>query len=172
MSPTSTLVMELGGSAAGIGYDQIQSSGALFFDGTLRVSLINGFTPTAGQSFNLFDWISQNGTFDTLDLPALAGLAWNTSQLYVSGALSLAAAVGLPGDYNFNGTVDAADYVVWRKNPGGFTVNAYDTWRANFGQTAGSGAVASANATVPEPTTALLMMIAIVGWCLRRRRAA
>ena len=26
------------------------------FDGTLQVSLINGFTPTAGQSFNLFDW--------------------------------------------------------------------------------------------------------------------
>jgi hypothetical protein len=62
------------------------------------VSLANGFTPTAGQSFNVFDWISQNGTFDTLDLPALAGLAWNTSQLYTSGALSLAAAVGLTGD--------------------------------------------------------------------------
>ena len=26
----------------------------------------------------------------------------------------------ISGDYNNNGTVDAADYVVWRKNPGGF----------------------------------------------------
>ncbi len=25
----------------------------------------------------------------------------------------------LPGDFNHDGAVDAADYVVWRKNPGG-----------------------------------------------------
>jgi hypothetical protein len=50
------------------------------------------------------------------------------------------------GDYNGNNTVDAADYVVWRKNEG--TMNPlpkdpiggeigqgqYDNWRANFGQ--------------------------------------
>ena len=171
LAPTSTLIMELGGTTTGSGYDQIQSSGTLFFDGTLRVSLINGFTPTAGQSFNLFDWSSQSGTFDTLDLPALAGLAWNTSQLYTSGALSLAAAVGLTGDYNSNGSVDAADYVLWRKNPGGFPANAYDTWRSHFGQPAGSGAGASANAAVPEPTTLVLLIFAAAGWCLRRGRA-
>ncbi len=75
LSNTSTLVMELGGTSPGSGYDQIQSTGTLTFDGTLQVSLINGFTPTAGQSFNLFDWVNQNGTFDTLALPTLAGLS-------------------------------------------------------------------------------------------------
>jgi hypothetical protein len=37
----------------------------------------------------------------------------------------------VPGDYNRNGIVDAADYVVWRKNDG--TPAGYDAWRANFG---------------------------------------
>ena len=45
------------------------------------------------------------------------------------------------GDYSQNGNVDAADYVVWRKGLGTtYTQNDYDTWRAHFGQTAGSGA--------------------------------
>ena len=112
-SPTSTLIMELGGTSPGGGHDQILSSAMLAFDGTLQVSLINGFSPAAGQSFNLFDWISASGTFGSLQLPTLAGLAWNTSQLYTTGMLSVVPA-GLPGDYNNNGGVDAADYVLWR----------------------------------------------------------
>ena len=44
------------------------------------------------------------------------------------------------GDYNSNGVVDAADYVLWRKNPGGFggTPAGYDAWRAKFGSSAAS----------------------------------
>ena len=81
-------------------------------------------------------------------------------------------AAGLLGDYNLNGVVDAADYVMWRKNPGGFPADAYATWRSHFGQTAGSGAGAIANAAVPEPATMVLLTIAAAGWCLHRRRAA
>ena len=40
---------------------------------------------------------------------------------------------GLPGDFNANGTVDAADYVVWRKNGG--PPADYNQWRAHFGET-------------------------------------
>ena len=51
--------------------------------------------------------------------------------------LRLAAEPTLPGDFNHDGTVDAADYIVWRKTDG--TPAGYNTWRANFGQPAGSG---------------------------------
>ncbi len=113
--PTSMLTMELGGTTAGSQYDQILASGAMGFGGTLQVSLINGFSPAAGQSFNLFDWGSKTGTFSSLSLPSLSGsLTWDTSQLYTNGVLGVVSA-GLPGDYDNNGTVDAADYVVWRK---------------------------------------------------------
>jgi hypothetical protein len=76
----------------------------------------------------------------------------------------------LAGDYNGNGIVDAADYVVWRKGLGTtYTQNDYDVWRANFGRTASGGAGASVNTAVPEPSTAALIIItmAIVRW--RRR---
>jgi hypothetical protein len=38
----------------------------------------------------------------------------------------------LPGDYNGDGIVDSADYVVWRKTDG--TAQGYQTWRQNFGR--------------------------------------
>jgi hypothetical protein len=166
---TTTLVMELGGATPGSGHDQIENSGLLTLGGTLQVTLINGFSPVAGNSFDILNWTSVAGTFSILDLPTLAGgLTWNTSALYTSGVLSVAPA-GIPGDYNNNGTVDAADYVLWRKGgplanevdaPG--TVNAADyiAWRARFGNST-SGVGTNENAAVPEPaTTALLIILA------------
>jgi hypothetical protein len=70
-------------------------------------------------------------------------------------------AVLLPGDYNHDGTVDAADFVVWRKNPGGvYTQDDFNTWRANFGRTATFGSGSAANlprSAIPEPATLTLI---------------
>jgi hypothetical protein len=66
----------------------------------------------------------------------------------------------LPGDFNNNGTVDAADYVVRRKN--GMTQAQFNTWRANFGSTYGSGSSAIATTAVPEPTALLLLFSGIL----------
>ena len=63
-------------------------------------------------------------------------------------------ATALPGDFNMDGSVDAADYVVWRKNNLG--MEQFNLWRANFGMTGGGGAssgLGGANA-VPEPVFA------------------
>jgi len=77
---------------------------------------------------------------------------------------------GIPGDYNNDGTVDAADYVLWRKNPAAFGGDpaGFNTWVANFGGTGGSGSLSSASA--PEPATALLLCIAAVSWLAIRRK--
>jgi len=68
------------------------------------------------------------------------------------------ASAAIPGDYNGNGTVDAADYVKWRKNPTDFggTPGGYNTWRTNFGKPPGSGS-SLAGSAVPEPGTIVLV---------------
>ncbi|MEX2308867.1 MAG: hypothetical protein WD738_14805 [Pirellulales bacterium] len=72
------------------------------------------------------------------------------------------APAGLTGDYNNDGTVDAADYVVWRKT-GINGPQGYDDWRANFGAMApGSGSGLTTGA-VPEPAGCILAAIALLG---------
>jgi hypothetical protein len=187
LAAASTLDIELGGTTRSSNYDAILANGNLSLSGILAVSLIDLgaglFAPDSGDSFDILDWGSLTGTFSAIQLPTLTGaLAWNTSQLYTTGVLSVDSA-GLSGDYNNNGTVDAPDYVVWRKNNNtattlpndstpGTSPADYTMWRANFGQTAGSGSSTSANAAVPEPATLGLLMFATGGCCICRRRAA
>jgi hypothetical protein len=78
--------------------------------------------------------------------------------------------VALEGDYNGDGKVDAADYVVWRKTDG--SVDGYNTWRANFGAMSGSGSNL-ANAAVPEPSAwALALWACVMASAYRCRHAA
>ncbi|MCB1208520.1 MAG: autotransporter-associated beta strand repeat-containing protein [Verrucomicrobiales bacterium] len=76
-----------------------RASGA-FGDGSLLIQS-NGWTPAAGDMFNLFDWVTaMTGTFDTpgatttggsygdLDLPTLSGgLSWDVSALTSHGII-------------------------------------------------------------------------------------
>jgi hypothetical protein len=83
------------------------------------------------------------------------------------------------GDYNYNGVVDAADYVVWRKNlgpgtlaneagisPGVVDQADYRYWRSRFGATAEFRSALTA--TVPEPDTVLLCLAASFVALIRR----
>lgn len=88
----STALFQLGGTTAGQ-FDQLNLSGTLAAGGTLDVDLINGFTPTAGNSFDILDFTTATGAF-SLSLPSLGGgLSWNTSQLLTTGTISVAAAI-------------------------------------------------------------------------------
>jgi probable HAF family extracellular repeat protein len=80
----------------------------------------------------------------------------------------------LPGDYNANGIVDAADYVVWRNGLGTtYTQNDYNVWRAHFGQLSGSGSSSAGTSpfqsAAPEPASIPLLATALFGIVLRRR---
>ena len=80
--------------------------------------------------------------------------------------------VSLTGDYNGDGSVDAADYVLWRKeNING--PSGYDDWRANFGKTAAppAGGAALRGAPVPEPATIVLILMGLASMSCRRRVA-
>ena len=89
-APGTELTLEIGGVSEGTEYDSLQIANALTVDGMLTLMLINGFAPGLGNVFDLIDAASINGTFDTVNLPTLAQyLAWNTSNLYTTGEVSV-----------------------------------------------------------------------------------
>jgi hypothetical protein len=86
-----------------------------------------------------------------------------------------------PGDYNANGTVDAADYVVWRKFVGttfvlpndpnaGTTIDEdqYETWIENFSEPAAGGGGAPEPALVPEPAGWIMTLATVLAISVRR----
>ena len=128
-------------------HDRLLVDGNLLLEGgELRVALANGLTPQAGDRFDILDFSEAIGSFDALTLPSLSdGLAWDASQLLETGELR----VGVIGDYNADGRVDAADYTVWRdhldsdgsllpnrdpSNLGPIGQQDYDSWRDHYGK--------------------------------------
>jgi hypothetical protein len=75
-------------------------------------------------------------------------------------------------DFNGDGTVDAPDYVTWRRGDGSIYADSdYDLWRAHFDQTvAGNGTANAALVGVPEPSTCWLLAIAAVRSLFRRQK--
>ncbi|HVT26909.1 MAG TPA: autotransporter-associated beta strand repeat-containing protein [Lacipirellulaceae bacterium] len=128
----SVVLTDAGGLAAGT-YTLID------YAGTLMGDVANLGTPTgpAGFAFSLMNNVA--GT--SVDLVVTA------SQF--------------AGDYNNDGKVDAADYVLWRKDPAahGGTPDGYNTWRTHFGESnLGSGS-SLGSAAVPEPATLILLCL-------------
>lgn len=77
----------------------------------------------------------------------------------------------LPGDFNSDGVVDAADYTVWRDGLGvDFVAADYDTWVGNFGASA-AGQSQSQGASIPEPAAGVLLLCSTGFAILRRKRA-
>ncbi len=137
------------------GLQQIARAGDMLDGGVITDLLYfgNGYSTTMALD-SIFDGMNSDGeiAFSFLLADGRTGIAiWSNA--------------GLGGDFNHDGSVDAADYVVWRKNPGGvYAPNDFNVWRARFGQTAGSRATGSesTNATVPEPSTQTIFVVATI----------
>jgi hypothetical protein len=119
---------------------------------------VTGASPFhAGQQLNLGSAVSPAG------MPPIAFTYTLADETLATGIVRYES-IPLPpltGDYNNNGVVDAADYVVWRKtNTGG--EQGYNDWRVNFGRTAVSSGTAINSSSIPEPTSTALVMLAIV----------
>jgi hypothetical protein len=67
--------IEIGGTAPGTGYDQLQVSGAAAIAGNLDVWLVNGFTPAVGQTFRIVNANSFLGGFSSIAGPSQAGIS-------------------------------------------------------------------------------------------------
>ncbi|MEX2310019.1 MAG: lamin tail domain-containing protein [Pirellulales bacterium] len=134
------------------------------------------YDPTTGEVVAVFDDHVETFTTAT-DLLGTFYVGYREALTAVPGAnvgivrpatFDLFVEPGLTGDYNEDGKVDAADYVVWRKNPGAFGgAQGYTDWAANFGAMSGAGGGASA---VPEPSSVALVMLGLLGFVAQRGR--
>jgi hypothetical protein len=123
-------------------------------------TVVPGRTAATNQ-FWVYDW----------DAPAAPTA--NSTQSFYALSINAFPIVSLPGDFNGDRRVDAADYAVWRDNLGtNFHLSGngnesgssfglvnqldYDTWKSNFGSSS-RGAFTSAE--VPEPFTWALLAI-------------
>lgn len=68
-APSGVLAVELGGPTPADGYDVLEIIGTSFLGGTLSVSLIDGYRPNLGDSFQVLSSAALTGAFD-----AYAGL--------------------------------------------------------------------------------------------------
>jgi autotransporter-associated beta strand protein len=151
-------------------YDELSVTGSATLAGTLAVSLIGGFLPNDGDVFQIMTASGFGGsTFAQMSLPALAGeLFWNVN--YSTNSVSLV--VAAPGDFNGDRSVDAADYLIWRKgSPTLFGPLDYNAWRRHFGATYSSSAASAElpGRAVPEPGSLPgLSLLAIVVLMIHR----
>ena len=80
-----TMEFNLGGTSTNA-HDRLVVSGTLYAGGTLAVSLIDGFKPASGGTFDILDFTAVDGEFEELDFPGCAA-NWDISKLYTTGEI-------------------------------------------------------------------------------------
>jgi hypothetical protein len=145
-----------------------------------QTATVNGIIPNASNSISVrFEGRRPNGT---MQLPAA-----NNDGLGRFNYMRILQHSLIPGDFDANGVVNAADYTAWRKdfgnwahvsgadgNHNGFVdASDYVVWRNAMSTAGGSATSSSAQSlAVPEPHAALLLVsAAILSGCGFRARA-
>ncbi len=173
------------------GVKTLDVSGSAILDGALEVRLVDGFTPTVGQTFTLIDSANLSNIFvNVTGLEIATGLAFDlVYDLDMDDVRLEVIATALPalaGDFDGSGVVDTQDinpFVLALTDPSGYEAaygvpaSTYDLTHDGLVNTedinpfvavlTGGGAEAM-GAIIPEPASAYLLALGLLA--LGRRR--
>jgi len=152
---SGTVAIPLGEIDAAASSYRVDVTGSADLLGGLEVLLLDGFAPTAGDSFEILTAATLTGSFSSASLPALnSDLTWNLA--YGANSIVLEVISVIHGDFNNDGIVDGTDFLNWQRgeSPNPISVADLTAWQANY------GASTASIAAVPEP--AALVLIALV----------
>ena len=135
--------------------------------------LLGDSPPAAIGAFGFFAQLTSPAYAPSEALLVIFNNGIEESEVLANAALAINT---LPGDYNRDGNVGAADYVVWRDSNG--AAPDYQVWRSNFGATivresdsaVGAERLADGAAGIPEPASAMLATAFLLTWIAGRRR--
>jgi hypothetical protein len=160
--------------------DSLLVDGQVMLGGNLNVVPVGGFTPNNGDRWHIVAASGISGQFASIT----NGYSVQQEGSHLFLLFSDLPPTTLTGDYNDDGVVDAADYVMWRSaletqtqltnetaSPGIVDLDDYAAWRTNFGAAVTDG-IRSAQFAVPESTYLLLAPAAFLAFwprCKRKR---
>jgi sugar lactone lactonase YvrE len=195
ITPSGTVslfaTLPAGSAPLGLAFDDIGN----LYAANLATDSISKITP--GGAVSLFatlpvNWQPIGLAFDTTGNLYAAGVGAKINKITPNGTVSYFASgtstltyiavtddTGHPlavppatllGDYNRNGTVDAADYTLWRDGLGSvYNQFDYQIWKSHFGEMSG-GSLARATGSVPEPAAIILLTFALPALARTGRR--
>lgn len=152
-------------------FDRLSASGSVKLGGALEVRAVGNFIPLPGTIYDIIAGASLTGIFGSVINGTPYSVTFTPIYNPTPGHVGLSVGA-LAGDANLDGKVTGADYTIWAANfnkngdwlagdfngDGKVTGADYTIWAANFG----SAAAALPNiAPIPEPSTAVLLAIAV-----------
>ena len=180
------MFVELRGTALNA-FDRLVASGDVIVDGFLSIDIDDvspgvPFVPALGNTFNIITGNSVTGVFDTVDVSGMpAGLAFHINYLANAVQLQVVNKPIFSADFDDDGDVDSTDLAIWK---GAYDLNQlgdadgdndsdgadFILWQQQFGSAPAVALAQPAAAAVPEPSTAILSLTALVGAGWQRTR--
>jgi hypothetical protein len=164
------LAIEIGGQTPGEEHDKLVVTGIASLAGALDVTLINSFTPSNGNAFDILDAGSVTGDFGMLNLPPNFTWDVSTGVLLVGGGFS---------DFDNSGFWDLPDLNLvlfnWQQLEASLPVEWVNQRPATVGLDSLNLVLfnwqqASSLATVPEPSSLLLWIVGMVSMLVISKR--